>query len=455
MLGDTAVAVNPKDERYKDLIGKKVVLPILEREIPIIADESVDMEFGTGAVKVTPAHDISDSEIAERNKLPYIKIINETGKVINVSEEFDGLKISVAREKVIEKLKNLGLLEEEKEFIHNVAKCYRCNSTIELLLSKQWFLKMKPLAEKTIAAIKNKKIVYHPARWEKIALDWLENVRDWCVSRQIWWGHKIPIAGSNDTFDTWFSSALWPFATLGWPKKTKDLEEFYPTTAITSARDILHLWISRMIFSGLEFMEEAPFRDVIVHATILTKDGKRMSKSLGTGIDPLELIEKYGADATRFGLVYQAFGGQDIRFNENVIVMGKKFANKLWNIARFVLEKSKNEISTQEELKAINDPESKKLLEKLDETKKSVAENLEKYNFGEAAHIIYDFAWRDFADKYIEYSKKTDNEETKNILSFTLINILKLLHPFMPFITEEIWSHLGQKNLLMIAKWPE
>jgi valyl-tRNA synthetase len=210
-----------------------------------------------------------------------------------------------------------------------------------------------------------------------------------------------------------------------------------------------------MIFSGLEFMEEAPFRDVIVHATILTKDGKRMSKSLGTGIDPLELIEKYGADATRFGLVYQAFGGQDIRFNENVIVMGKKFANKLWNIARFVLEKSKNEISTQEELKAINDPESRKLLEKLDETKKSVAENLEKYNFGEAAHIIYDFAWRDFADKYIEYSKKTDNEETKNILSFTLINILKLLHPFMPFITEEIWSRLKQKDLLMIAKWPE
>ena len=455
MLGDTAVAVNPKDERYKDLIGKKAVLPILEREIPIIADESVDMEFGTGAVKVTPAHDISDSEIAERHKLSYIKVINEIGKIINVNEEFDGLKISAAREKVIEKLKNLGLLAEEKEFIHNVAKCYRCNSTIEPLLSKQWFLKMKPLAEKTIAAIKNKKIVYHPARWEKIALDWLENVRDWCVSRQIWWGHKIPIEGSNDTFDTWFSSALWPFATLGWPKKTKDLEEFYPTTAITSARDILHLWISRMIFSGLEFMEEAPFRDVIVHATILTKDGKRMSKSLGTGIDPLELIEKYGADATRFGLVYQAFGGQDIRFNENVIVMGKKFANKLWNIARFVLEKSKNEISTQEELKAINDPESRKLLEKLDETKKSVAENLEKYNFGEAAHIIYDFAWRDFADKYIEYSKKTDNEETKNILSFTLINILKLLHPFMPFITEEIWSRLKQKDLLMIAKWPE
>ncbi len=456
MLGDTAVAVNPEDKRYKNLIGEKAVLPIINREIPIIADESVDMEFGTGAVKVTPAHDMADSEIAERHKLPYIKVINEIGKIINTNKEFNGLKISAAREKIIEKLKTLNLLESEKEFVHNVARCYRCNSVIEPLLSKQWFLKMKPLAKKTIEAIKNKQVVYHPARWEKVALDWLNNVRDWCVSRQIWWGHKVPIEGSNDTFDTWFSSALWPLATLGWPQKTKDLEEFYPTTTITSARDILHLWITRMIFSGLEFTDEVPFKDIIVHATILTKDGKRMSKSLGTGIDPLGLIEKYGADATRFGLIYQAFGGQDIRFNENVIVMGKKFANKLWNISRFVLEKTGNKIYLQEEkITASENKESAELLKKLKETEKSVAQNLENYNFGEAAHIIYDFVWHDFADKYIEYSKKINSEEVKKILACALVNILKLLHPFMPFITEEIWSHLGQRNLLMISQWPK
>ena len=441
MLGDTAVAVNPKDARYEKLVGKTAILPLTDREIPIVADPAVDMEFGTGAVKVTPAHDLADSEIAEKNKLPYIKIIDETGKITNVNEEFDGLKIAQAREKVLQKLKKLNLIEKEEDFAHNIAKCYRFNSTIEPLLSKQWFLKMKPLAEKTIEAIKRGDVKYFPARWEKIALDWLDNVRDWCVSRQIWWGHQIPIKGNNDTFDTWFSSALWPFATLGWPKKTKDLEKFYPTTAITSARDILHLWIARMIFSGLEFMGQVPFKDVVVHATILTKEGKRMSKSLGTGIDPLELIEKYGADATRFGLIYQAFGGQDIRFNENVLMMGKKFANKLWNIARFTLTKTDGKINAGKiKLPAKIDQQSKALLDKLNKTAKEVAENIQNYNFGEAAHVVYDFVWRDFADKYIEYSKTNDTEEVKIVLSYTLVNILKLLHPFMPFITERIWQ---------------
>lgn len=454
MLGDTAIAVNPKDNRYANLIGRIVIIPIVNREIPIIADDTIDIKFGTGAVKVTPAHDMTDSEIAEKHNLPYIKIINEIGKIINVSEEFNGLKISAAREKVLTKLKKLDLLKDEEEFTHNIARCYRCNSIIEPLLSKQWFLKMKPLAEKTIKAIKEKKVVYYPERWEKMALNWLENIRDWCISRQIWWGHAVPIEKSNDTFDTWFSSALWPFAALGWPKKTKDLETFYPTTAITSARDILHLWITRMIFSGLEFTGQVPFKDIVVHATILTKDGKRMSKSLGTGIDPLELIEKYGADATRFGLVYQAFGGQDIRFNENVIVMGKKFANKLWNIARFVLNKTNNDIALKIDKETISGAENKTLLEKLEQTQKLITQNLENYNFGEAAHIIYDFVWHDFADQYIEYSKNKDTSEVKNVLSFTFINILKLLHPFMPFLTEKIWSRINQKDLLMITRWP-
>ncbi len=476
MLGDAAVAVNPKDSRYKKLVGKTVVLPITNREVPIVADRAVDIKFGTGAVKVTPAHDLTDSEIAERNKLPYFKVINEVGKIINVNSEFNGLKIHEARNLIVEKLKALNLLEKEEEFTHNLAKCYRCNSVVEPLLSKQWFVKMQPLAKKALAAIKAGEINYHPARWKRIAIEWLENVRDWCVSRQIWWGHQVPIEGSDDTFDTWFSSALWPFATLGWPKPTKDLKEFYPTSLITSDRGILHLWITRMIFSGLEFMGEAPFKDILTHATILTKDGKRMSKSLGTGIDPLVLIEKYGADATRFGLIYQAFGGQDIRFNENVCLMGKKFANKLWNISRFVMTNLEGPILKSQKPKAMTDAD-REILTKLDETIKSVTKNIQTYHFGEAAHTVYDFVWHDFADIYIEASKKQLADEklkdnTDAILLHCLIVILKLLHPFMPFVTEEIWSkihpvksrsgaakqpfnRINQKGLLIIAEWPE
>jgi valyl-tRNA synthetase len=468
MLGDTAVAVNPKDERYKNLIGQKILLPIVNREIPIVADSLIDMEFGTGAVKVTPAHDLADNEIAFKNQLPGLKIINEIGKIINVGEEFDGLKISEARVKVVGKLKELGLIEKEEEFIHNVAKCYRCNSTVEPLPSKQWFLKMKPLAEKAIKTIENGEIIYEPERWKAISLDWLRNVRDWCVSRQIWWGHQIPTENCEDTFDTWFSSALWPFAALGWPRETKDLKNFYPTTVITSARDILHLWISRMIFSGLEFMNEVPFKTVVVHATVLTKEGKRMSKSLGTGIDPLDLIEKYGADATRFGLIYQTFGGQDIHFNENVLMTGKKFANKLWNISRFVLTKTEGDIIADSNLNIDNtDEQSLALLNKLKETIKDTTDNLQKYKFGEAAHIVYDFVWHDFADKYIEYSKTKNTKDVKIVLAHTLVTILKLLHPFVPFITEAIWQELiAQKitdekpfdkargKLLMVSEWP-
>lgn len=460
MLGDTAVAINPKDERYTGLVGKTILLPVVNREIPIIEDRTVEMEFGTGAVKVTPAHDISDSDMAERHKLPYLKVINEVGKVAGIGLEFDGLKILEARERVIEKFKALGLLEKEEELVHNVAKCYRCGSTIEPLLSKQWFLKMKPFAEKALKAINSGQVQYYPENWKGVAVNWLENVRDWCVSRQIWWGHPVPIEGSTDTFDTWFSSALWPFATLGWPEKTKDLKEFYPTSVILSARDILHLWISRMIFSGLEFMGEVPFKHVVTHATILTKDGKRMSKSLGTGIDPMDLIAKYGADATRFGLIYQALGGQDIRFNEDVLLMGKKFCNKLWNIVRYVSLKAEEQLNVDTEVilkEYANDCEeqiNKDICHSLAETLDAVNKNLEDYEFGQAAHALYDFIWKEFADVYIEETKKSDSEETKKTLALCLLTILKMLHPMMPFVTEELWKHLKQKGLLIVAEWP-
>lgn len=467
MLGDAAIAVHPEDLRYKNLIGKKVLLPILEREIPIITDDQIEKEFGTGAVKITPAHDIFDSEVAERHSLPYFKIINEVGKIIDVSEELNGKKFSEVRELVIAKLKDLNLIEKEEDFTHNVAKCYRCGKTIEPLLSKQWFLKMKPLAEKAIKAIENGEVRYHPEKWSKVSLDWLYNVKDWCISRQIWWGHKVPIEGSEDTFDTWFSSALWPFASLGWPRLAKasaeadhknDLEEFYPTQVITSARDILHLWISRMIFSGLEFTGKVPFKDVVIHATILTKDGKRMSKSLGTGIDPLDLIEKYGADALRFGLVYQALGGQDIRFAEDHVAMGKKFCNKLWNISRFVVSKTGGKIISDESQipNVTEDSEEFKILKLLEICKKEVSESIESFRFGEATHLIYDFVWREFADKFIEYSKEKESETTKATLSLCLSEILKILHPFTPFITEEIWSVINENEedkMLILENW--
>ena len=460
MLGDTAVAVNPKDTRYAHLVGKTVSLPIVNREIPIIADHTIDMEFGTGAVKITPAHDFADSDVAERSGLPYIKVINEVGKIVNVDETWDGMKLAEAREKIVEKFRELGLFEKEESLTHNVAKCYRCGSTVEPMLSKQWFLKMKPLAEKTIAAIKAGKVHYFPDRWEPVALNWLENIRDWCVSRQIWWGHSVPIEGSQDTFDTWFSSALWPFATLGWPEQTSDLKTYYPTSVITSARDILHLWISRMIFSGLEFMDEVPFRDVVVHATILTKDGKRMSKSLGTGIDPLVLIDKYGADATRFGLMYQALGGQDVHFNEDVLMMGKKFCNKLWNINRFVILKLNGKQWAESEsiagtLANTHEAANVDILKKLEALVESVNVRLTVYDFGQAAHEMYDFAWHEFADVYIEASKQSESEETVHTLALVNVTLIKLLHPFMPFITEEMWKQWNKKQLLLVSPWPK
>lgn len=461
MLGDSAVAVNPKDERYKDLIGQIVLLPIQNREISIIADDLVEKEFGTGAVKVTPAHDFNDAQMGEKHNLPVYKIIDEKGKMTELAGSiYKGLKISECRGKVIEKLKEFNLLEKEEDYIHSVAKCYRCGGTVEPLPSLQWFVKMNELAKLAIEAVESGKIKFYPERWKKVYLDWLSKVKDWCISRQIWWGHKIPIEGVDDVMDTWFSSALWPFATLGWPdKNSKDLKEFYPTQVLSTARDIINLWVSRMVFSGLEFTGKIPFSDVIIHATILTKEGKRMSKSLGTGIDPMTLIEKYGADATRFGLIWQAMGGQDIHWAEEHVAAGKKFANKLWNISRFVLSRtgiSNFQFIISNEILNLNlSNEDREILEKLEQTKKSVSKDIDEYNFGQALHTLYDFIWHDFADKYIEYSKNSSSTETLNTLYFILYTVLKLLHPFMPFITEEIWKNLpnNENKMLIIEKW--
>ena len=467
-LGDTALAVNPKDKRYKKYVGEEISIQSIDSAIPrgqepklknikikVVADYAADPEFGTGVMKVTPAHDLTDFEIYQRHpEIPLLRVIDEKGRMNkNAGARYEGLKAKEAREQIVSDMQKLGLIEKIDDYAHNIAVCYRCGSVIEPLLSKQWFLKMSAhggsasggdgLAEMAIKAVKSGKIIFHPKRWEKIYFDWLKNIKDWTISRQIWWGHKIPIDGVDDVLDTWFSSALWPFATLGWPKKTEDLKKFYPTDVLTNDRGIINLWDARMIFSGLEFMGVAPFKDLLIHATILTKDGKRMSKSLGTGIDPMDLINKYGADATRFGLIWQAMGGQDIHWSEEHVVAGKKFCNKIWNAARFVLQNSARG-KTQRAA-------DKKILAQLAKTQKQVSKLIDKYEFGRALHILYDFFWHDFCDAYIEESKKNMNAE---ILAYVLKESLKLLHPFMPFITEKIWGEMPNgKNLLIIEEW--
>ena len=456
MLGDTAIAVNPKDKRYKDLIGKKAVLPLINREIPIVADNLIDPKFGTGAVKVTPAHSLTDYQISLRHNLQILQVIDEKRQIINV-ENYQGLKTSEAREKIIEDLNSLNLIEKIEDYWHQTPLCYRCGTIIELIPSEQWFLKMDEPAKIAIKAVKSKQVRFHPKRWEKTYFEWLKNIEDWCISRQLWWGQRIPLKGETDVLDTWFSSALWPFASLGWPEKTKDLKNFYPTQVLSTARDIINLWVARMIFSGMEFMKEPPFKDVYIHATVLTREGKRMSKSLGTGIDPNLLVEKYGADAARFGIAWQIMGGQDIKFVEDNIVMGKKFCNKLWNAARFVSQQiSKSKIKSQKskiqiEIQKINKNKltqnDKRILKALDRTIKSVNKDLSDFQFGKAARNLYDFFWHDFCDVYIEKSKsQKDRKNTQKILFHVLISSLKLLHPFIPFITEEIYQELPIKN---------
>jgi valyl-tRNA synthetase len=610
MLGDTAVAVNPKDKRYKKLVGRRAILPLVNREILIIADRLVDSKFGTGAVKVTPAHDLRDYEIGQRHNLKIVQVIDEKGKITKEAPApYQELGVSEARKKVVEDLKNQGLLEKVENYLHQVPRCYRCETTVELVPSWQWFLKMGELAKKAEKPVKEGKIKFYPKSFQRPYFEWLKNIKDWCISRQIWWGHQLPIwhceeserkikntiskmgfAGTvvpqvfdnktrtyrlrnhhlkvgdrvlfensatgeifgtatitevkktivgkinlkdkkhwrtykkmeeliaafkrhhpekevsastpawiytykfedvcpivvdnkyafkkcpyckigmmkqvDDVLDTWFSSALWPFATLGWPKKTKGLKDFYPTDVLSTARDIINLWVARMIFSGMEFMKKNPFKDVYIHATVLTREGRRMSKSLGTGIDPMKLIEEYGSDSTRFGIAYQIMKGQDIKFVPDNIVMGKKFCNKIWNASRFVLQQIGNTKFKSNPLGSLSlrsiqqnlTPADKRILKALDKTTKSVNKDLESFRFGKAAHTLYNFFWHDFCDRYLEESKKQNDKKTKKILLHVLFTSLKLLHPFMPFITEEIKQKLPIKNkklCLMIEEYPQ
>lgn len=463
MLGDAAVAVHPSDPRYKNAVGEDAVLPIQERRIPVIADRRIEKEFGTGAVKITPAHDFLDAEIGRDHKLPEIQVIGEDGKMTQeAGADYAGLSIIECRAKVVEELERKGLIEKIEEYAHTSARCYRCNSVIEPLPSLQWFLKMNELAKLAVRAVKTGKVRFYPKRFEKPYLDWLKNIKDWTLSRQIWWGHRIPLEGETDVLDTWFSSALWPFATLGWPDATRDLKMFYPTQVLSTARDIINLWVVRMVYSGLAFTKKPPFRDVIIHGTILTKEGKRMSKSLGTGIDPLKLIEQYGADATRFALIWQAMGGQDIRWSEEALMAGKKFLNKLWNASRFVLERT-DSMSWGATAKP-KTAADKKILAALTKTKRSVNRDIERYEFGAALHGIYEFFWHQFCDTYLEAAKKQMENDafrvsTAAILRSVLADSLKLLHPFIPHSTEAIWSAVwrttSDKKMLIIESWPK
>lgn len=497
MLGDEAVAVNPKDDRYKSLIGKNVVLPIQNKKIPIIADLAVEPSFGTGAVKITPLHDTTDWGISQRHNLKGELVIDERRKMTKAAGPLcAGLSTADCREKVLEELKNLGLLDHEEDLVHAVPHCYRCNTIVEPLASMQWFLKMGELSEVAMEAVKKKEVRFTEKKWEKIYNDWLRQKRDWSISRQLWWGHRLPVwfcseknsedsyvvakkqpskcpvckkcsmKQSEEVLDTWFSSALWPFATLGWPKKTADLKKYFPTEVLVTARDIINLWVGRMVYSSYEFLKKQPFSEVLIHATVLTKDGKRMSKSLGTGIDPLVLIEQYGADATRFGLAYQMMGGQDIRFAEDHIVMGKKFCNKLWNATRFTLMQvgsSGVKVPTKKPIAVT--AADKKIMKELASAIKTVNKDIEQYRFGHASHKLYTFFWNSYADTYIEKSKlqmangksSKEKEATLKILLYVHLNILKLLHPLIPFITEELYQYLPIRNKkhLIIESWPK
>ncbi|WPX07645.1 valine--tRNA ligase [Caldicellulosiruptor danielii] len=489
MLGDTAVAVNPNDRRYKHLIGKTVVLPLVNREIPIIADDYVDMEFGTGVVKITPAHDPNDFEIGQRHNLPMVQVIDTKGYMNENAGKYAGQEMYEARKNIVKDLKELGLLVKEKDYTHNVGHCYRCSTVIEPLVSKQWFVKMKPLAEPAIRVVKEGKIKFIPERFEKIYFNWMENIKDWCISRQLWWGHRIPAyycrdcenmmvsreevkvcskCGSSnvyqdeDTLDTWFSSALWPFSTLGWPEETEDLKYFYPTDVLVTAYDIIFFWVARMIFSGLEHMGKEPFKYVLIHGIVRDAQGRKMSKSLGNGIDPLEVIEKYGADALRFTLVTGISPGNDTRFHMEKVEANRNFANKIWNAARFVLMNLDIDTSFKPDERKFTFTE-RWILSRLDTLIREVTENLEKFEIGIAAQKLYDFIWDEFCDWYIEMSKPIlynkeaeNNKEIQYVLLTVLTNVLKLLHPFMPFVTEEIYLNLPHdEESLVISKWPE
>ena len=487
MLGDTAVAVNPNDDRYKDMVGKTVILPIVHREIPIIADDYVDMEFGTGVVKITPAHDPNDFEVGLRHNLPVINVLTEDAKIVDDYPEFAGLDRYEARKAIVDALDKEGALVEIEDYSHNVGTCYRCHTTVEPRVSKQWFVKMEELAKPAIEAVKSGKTKFVPEHFDKTYYHWLENIRDWCISRQLWWGHRIPafycddcgelvVTKENsckcpkcgkemrqdpDTLDTWFSSALWPFSTLGWPNKTEELDYFYPTNVLVTGYDIIFFWVIRMMFSGLEHTGEVPFNTVLIHGLVRDSQGRKMSKSLGNGIDPLEVIDKYGADALRLTLVTGNAPGNDMRFYWERVEASRNFANKIWNASRFILMNLDKADSSAVELSDLA-PADKWILSKLNTLAKDVTENMENYDLGVAVQKIYDFIWEEFCDWSIEMVKPrlwNDEDTTKAAALWTLKTVLteslKLLHPYMPFITEEIFLNLTDEETIMLSKWPE
>ena len=487
LLGDTAVAVNPEDERYKDLVGKTLVLPLVGREIPVIADEYVDKEFGTGCVKITPAHDPNDFEVGLRHNLEQIKVLNDDATINAYGGKYQGMDRYEARKAMIADLDELGLLVKIEEHTHNVGQCYRCGTTVEPITSNQWFVKMEPLAKPAVEVVKKGDVSFIPERFSKTYMNWMENVHDWCISRQLWWGHRIsafycqdcgemtvsktdidtcPKCGGavkqeDDVLDTWFSSALWPFSTLGWPEKTEDLDYFYPTSVLVTGYDIIFFWVARMIFSGLEHIGKEPFKHVYIHGLVRDSQGRKMSKSLGNGIDPLEIVEQYGADALRFTLATGNSPGNDMRFYMERVEASRNFANKIWNASRFVmmnLSIDKNELPDLSKLHI----EDKWILHKYNELVREVTENLDKYELGIAVQKLYDFIWDEFCDWYIElvkprFSETGDSNETaQKVLTYVLSNTLKLLHPFMPFITEEIWQALPHEGeSIMISEWPK
>ena len=491
MLGDTGVAVHPADERYKDLVGKTVILPIMNKEIPVVADEFVEKEFGTGAVKLTPAHDPNDYESGERHGLEVVEVFDETGKMNDLVPEYEGMDLYEAREKIVEKLKEIGALVKIEDYTHNVGKCYRCHHRIEPKISEQWFVKMDTLAKPAIDAVRNGEVKFIPERFDKTYFNWMENIRDWCISRQLWWGHRIPayyckecgnmqvseseitkcnkcgsknIEQDDETLDTWFSSALWPFSTLGWPEQTEDFKYFYPTDTLVTGYDIIFFWVARMIFSAIEHTGKAPFKNVFIHGIVRDSQGRKMSKSLGNGIDPIEVIDKYGTDALRFSLILGISPGNDIRYMPEKLEAASNFANKLWNASKFVLGNLEN--YKEIEFKDIKDDltyADKWILSKLNVLVDEITNNIDGFELGVFAQKIYDFIWNEFCDWYIEMVKPrlyNENDKTKLAAMYTLNKVLadslKLLHPIMPFITEEIYTKLyNNDESIMISKWPE
>ena len=482
MLGDTGVAVNPNDEKFRHLVGKNAILPLVGRKLPIVADDYVEMGFGTGAVKMTPCHDPNDYEVALRHNLDMIQVIDEEAKIINdgCGGKYDGMDRYEAREAIVKDLEEQGYLVKIEDYSHNVGCCYRCGNVVEPLISPQWFVKMEPLAKKAIEVVEDGRIKFVPERFSKTYLNWMNNVHDWCISRQLWWGHQIPawycedcghitvsredacecenchsknIKREEDVLDTWFSSALWPFSTMGWPEKTDELSYWYPTSVMVTGYDIIFFWVARMIFSAMEQMDEVPFYTVFIHGLVRDSQGRKMSKSLGNGIDPLEMCELYGADALRFNLITGNSPGNDMRFYVEKCEAMRNFCNKLWNASRFVMMNltiDKNELPEKLEI------EDKWILSKLNTVTKEVIDNMDAFELGVASGKIYDFIWDTYCDWYIELTKSRMNEDAQKVLLYVLTEILKLLHPFMPFITEEIFQALPHDGeALMIEKYPE